>query len=70
MKAPCAYCGTPLDGNQRRYCCDLHRYRFQCIEKEKAAPPRQGGGRSIAQDLRMLRAQRAYGAGKLGIRFW
>ena len=61
----CVYCGKELPVHKRKYCNDMCKYRFLCIQDcsfKKVGP---------AQQLRILRASRTCKAGnKPGARCW
>ena len=59
----CCYCGIKLIDKQRKYCSDLHRFRYLSIVKDK--PKRF----SKSQHLRIARAGKAQRQGKISVRF-
>lgn len=62
--AGCAWCGDPLPGRRRRFCCDDHRRRGQKAERitedadysKAVARMISGMGRRASADLESLRA--------------
>lgn len=60
----CLCCGKELTGRRRKYCNDLHRYRYKSWIEDN-----QPGRLSKAQCLRMTRAGRSQRAGKIGCRY-
>lgn len=59
----CLYCGETLSGRQKKYCSELHRYRYLSIVNDK---PRKF---SRSQHLRIARAGKAQRKGRVGVRF-
>ena len=59
----CVHCGKELPKKKRKYCNDHCRYWYLAIKNEKHKPY------SIAQRLRMARAERKQRMGKLGVRY-
>jgi hypothetical protein len=62
--ALCFYCNEKLPPGKKRYCNDLHKYRYLSMIKDTGA-----GRLSKSQCLRMLRAGRAQRAGRVGCRY-
>jgi hypothetical protein len=60
----CVYCGVRLTGRRLKYCSDIHAYRYKCMNEDKVRPF------SVAQHLRIVRAERGQLKGRVGCRFW
>ena len=61
--AKCLYCEEELTARKRKFCSDLHRYRYKCIKNNNPQKV------SVSQCLRMARAARSQRLGRVGARF-
>ena len=59
----CLYCGLLLDNNRKKYCNELHKYRYISIKNDVPLKTKK------AQNIRIERAGRKQRSGKVGCRY-